>query len=58
MSHYYNFYIIIYIFFLTFCSDHTGIPYFRINKIAFLLKTLNFAHYFNHALINFRNYGI
>ena len=31
-----------------------GIPCFHINKIAFLLKPLNFAdsHYFNHALIS------
>ena len=47
MTHYYNLY------FKTFCSD-TGIPCDRINKIAFLLISLNFAdsHYFNHALIS------
>ena len=50
VTHYYNLY------FLTFCSDHnyTGIPCFCFNKIAFLLKSLNFAdsHNFNHALIS------
>ena len=47
MTHYYNFYFKHFVVI-------TGIPCFRINKIAFLLKPLNFSdsHYFKRALMS------
>ena len=53
VTHYYNFYFSIFKHFVVIII-YTVIPCFRINKIAFLLKPLNFAdsHYFNHTLIS------